>query len=878
MPASLLGRDRELGEVRRLLAAGTPAAVVVGLPGAGKTSILTAVAGDRRLVITATCAPGDQQIPFGLLADLISSARGPADLLDRVAASHPPDPLRLRLDVLSWLESIGPALLIVDDAQWGDDSSLSVIGYLARRLSGLDVAILAAARDGELPEHLTRIPAVRLSPLGEPDANRLLREAGLTLDRATSAKVLETAAGNPLALLELGRAAAAGDTLPSSVELAFAQRLAALPAPTRETLLLAAAGDGDLRVLSRIEEPDVLLARLAPAEIAGLVSVAGRTVSFRHPLARAAAHSIATTEERTRAHRRLAAALVDDPERRVRHLAEATIVADEEVAAALEEIAARAYQRGANTEAAGAYVKAAELSPDCTDRERRSLQAVVTASAGGLFAWAIELARPLRDRADDPSTRALASHTMAYAMAQTSRQHEARRALREALEQLLNHDKHWGWASLTTLAVLTFRSGSGVHELREWLDRYERAGHRADTYPEITVACRAWVRALVDPLARPADIVELVRTAPVPDFPASMTAEHEMMLGAAAWILDESGAALARLGRSIDLRRADAPAKTVNSLMTIAQVHIDVGDYDAGDQAGRMLTEIAAAGRHPYAVEHGLELRARVAALRGQAGAAREMADRILRDLEIGEFASVERNLQVTRSYLAFAERDAQGAWEALRSLFDERGEPVHTHISYRELAHYVSTGVRAGLLDELRPVVALAADRLSTASPRLRLQLARSRALLAGDEAEPFHRFATTAAGAAQWPFELSRAHLEYGGWLRRRQRPTDARTELQAALAGFERLDARPWAELAATELRAAGGATAAPQPSAWTELTGQEREVVRLAAAGMTNREIGASLFLSPRTVSTHLYNAFPKLGVTARSQLRDRIAGL
>ncbi|MEU8665175.1 helix-turn-helix transcriptional regulator, partial [Actinoplanes philippinensis] len=189
----------------------------------------------------------------------------------------------------------------------------------------------------------------------------------------------------------------------------------------------------------------------------------------------------------------------------------------------------------------------------------------------------------------------------------------------------------------------------------------------------------------------------------------------------------------------------------------------------------------------------------------------------------------------------------------------------------------YVVTGVRAGVGEELRPVVDLAEKRLAHAGLRLRLQLARARALLAGDDAEPSHRAATADPAASEWPFELACARLEYGAWLRRRQRPRDARGELQAAFTEFVRMGARPWADFAATELRAAGVAAAGPERSAWANLTGQEREVVRLAAAGMTNREIGASLFLSARTVSTHLYKAYPKLGVTSRTQLRDLVPG-
>jgi DNA-binding CsgD family transcriptional regulator len=208
-----------------------------------------------------------------------------------------------------------------------------------------------------------------------------------------------------------------------------------------------------------------------------------------------------------------------------------------------------------------------------------------------------------------------------------------------------------------------------------------------------------------------------------------------------------------------------------------------------------------------------------------------------------------------------------------MRWLFRDDGEPRHTHVSYQELGHYVATAVRAGAASDVEPVLALATERLAGSGKRLRLELARARALVAGDDAEPLHREAVSDPEAARWPFELANAQLEYGGWLRRRHRQGEARTQLRQALDVFERLGTPVWVETARAELRAAGVATPAPEPSAWAGLTGQERQVVRLAANGLTNPEIAASLYLSPKTVSTHLYKAFPKLGVTSRAQLRD-----
>ncbi|WP_436535221.1 AAA family ATPase [Actinoplanes sp. HUAS TT8] len=869
----LIGRDDTLRQVSDLLHGPAPAVLLTGIPGAGKTAVLTAVQRQARRVLKATGALSDRHLPYAALADLITDDQ----LLDSIAG-NPPHPLRLRLDVLAWLESeaeSGPLLITLDDAQWCDETSLSVLGFVARRLSGTNVSFLAACRDSEIPAALAGLPAVPLPPLDEHDATRLLKDAGVDLTGSALPKVLDRAAGNPLALLELGRAAAA-DTEPTTVELAFAARFRALPAGTREALLLVAAGDGDLRTVGRVTSPGALLRRLAPAESAGLLTITGRVARFQHPLARSAAYQLGTTEERVRAHRRLAAAHEDDPDRRVWHLAEATVVADESVAAALVEVAERAERRGAYAEATRSLIRAAELSPAPADREHRTLNAAWTASAGGFFEWILQLAGPLRDGSEDRSTRAVAAQMLAYGNSQTSRQQSAWGLLLDALGLLLDEQPSWGWSSLTTLAVLAYRRGADGPVVQQWLDRYDEVlAGRGEPVPPRILACRAWIRMAITPLAQPADILELIRTVRTPDGPPVEMANLEMMLGAAAWLLDDSRNALTRLSRAADLFRKGGPANMTNTLMTLTQVQLDVGDFDAAEQSSRLLVDLAATVRHAFAGEHGFELGARAAAVRGNVDLARDMCGKGLRTLEAGEYRVLEVTGLVTRAYIAFAERDAQGAWDALRPLFDRDGEPLHPHISYREIAFYVVTAVRAGALEEVRPVVDLAGKRLAGAGPRLRLQLAAARAQLAGDDAEPHHRAATTDPIAARWPFELACARLEYGAWLRRRQRSRDARASLQAASMAFVRMGARPWAEFAAAELRAAGVTAAGPAPSAWADLTGQEREVVRLAAAGLTNREIGASLFLSARTVSTHLYKAYPKLGVTSRSQLRDLI---
>ncbi|WP_275742561.1 LuxR C-terminal-related transcriptional regulator [Nocardioides sp. YIM 152315] len=603
--------------------------------------------------------------------------------------------------------------------------------------------------------------------------------------------------------------------------------------------------------------------------------MAGHVVRFRHPLVRAAATSRASAAARRAAHTQLAAAYDDDPERQARHRAEATVVPDEDVAGALALASELALRRGASAEATRLMVRASELSVDRVSREERVLHAVQIGSVSGSFEWAAETGTRLRLESEDPSIRLRAAHVAAYALAQTDRSGAARRALVEVLEQLKDTDPFWGWSSLTTLAVLSYRAGWDPGEVAEWLEVYERAMDGSESaFPAIVPAARAWIRLQIDPTSRPADVLELVREAPVPDYPAEVTGTHEMLLGAAAWLLDEPAVALERLSRSLEIkRRADQPGEMTQTLIALALVQFAVGDYDAVEQAGRLVQDIAEARNQSYAVVDGYELQARVAGIRGDAERARELCDRVLLEIPAGEALALEVTVRVTMSWLRLAEHDVQGAWREVSWIFHEDGEPRHPHICYRELGTYASAALRAGAVEHLGRVLEVARRRLPDPRPYHRLQLARARALAAGEDAEPWHLEAVHDPDAARWPFELANAQLEYGAWLRRRHRPTDARAQLQPALETFSRLATRVWAELARAELRAAGVATAVAEPSAWAGLTGQERQVVRLAATGMTNPEIAAALYLSPRTVSTHLYHAFPKLGVTARAQLRD-----
>ena len=271
---------------------------------------------------------------------------------------------------------------------------------------------------------------------------------------------------------------------------------------------------------------------------------------------------------------------------------------------------------------------------------------------------------------------------------------------------------------------------------------------------------------------------------------------------------------------------------------------------------------------------------ATVLALRADADGARRHATRALATVDPAEFGLVAARARRALGVAALADGSYLQAFTQLRGLFSEDGTPLHNYASYLGVADLAAAAVRADRRMEGCDVIEHALSRLDgRASARLEQLIARARGILA-DPAEAGAHFGKALADAAgdQWPFERAQLRLDYAEWLRRRRRINDAKPVLTQALGTFRRLGARSWAQRAQAELRACGVAVAgAPgEPDALGELTPQQRQIVRLASQGLTDREIGDRLFLSPRTVSSHLYRSYPKLGVASRHQLRDVIA--
>jgi DNA-binding CsgD family transcriptional regulator len=833
--------------------------VLTGEPGAGRSTLLDLAAdsADRR-VLRVTGSRSEATLPFSGLHQLLRPVLPEVDGLPERQRSavlgavglggsdSPPDRLIIGVGVLALLSELSehePVLVVVDDVRWVDEGSRDVLQFVARRIGDEPLAVLVGARDeSEFPG----FPLVALGPLDPLAAAAVLDAQPSPPSGALRARVLAQAAGNPLALVELARVGCAEDDdilpLTERLERLYAADLDRLPAATREALLLVAADTADLVATGRA-------AALAPAEEAGLVRLTGGRVRFRHPLVRSAIYHAAPLAARERAHRLLADLLAAEPDRRAWHLAAAATGPDDEVAAALEATASRAQRRCGHAAAAQALRRAAELSAEPDDRARRLVLAAGAAVHTGQAQWVEDLATRASTLTDDPVLLATAALRAGQVLTLTSR-HEQSMALlmRAADEPSLTRQ------ALAAAAVSSFYSG----------DEHDRASvrRRSDGDP--------FTAALLDPHENRAELAARIPdlVARAGDDPGALTS-----LGAMAWLLDETALAVRIFDDALHRRRAEGRVPTGLGC-SAAWAYLDHGRWAQARLAASEAVELSANANLSHLTAATIVLEATAVVLTGDTATARELAGRALAMIDPLASRAVGARARWALGMAAVADGDHVTAYEQFRLLFTDDGEPVHHHFSFVALAELTAAAVRTGHEGQAAEILDLAEKCLAhNTSPRTHALLHRSRALLDPDAAEGHFREALGDPRAEQWPFERAQVLLDHGEWLRRRRRITEARPRLTAANEVFRRLGAQPWLDRAQRELRAAGVDSEPAAPDALTELTPQQQQIIRLAARGLTNREIGERLFLSPRTVGSHLYRSFPKLGVTARAQLRD-----
>ena len=912
-PGRIIGREAGLARLRGLVEPVPQASqvlLVTGEAGMGKTVLLADAAGRARpagmRVLSVTGRESESKLAFAglhqLLRPVLSDA---ADLPGRQAqallgalglAADPaaPDPLLTSVAVLTLLSDLSersPVLVVADDAQWLDRSSLDALAFAGSRLDAERVVLLVGARGPAPPPGFDRgFPELHLEPLSMADAGRLLDGQPRPPRGRARAQVLAQAEGNPMALIELAKVVAddpaasrrwAAEPLPPTDRLSavITSRYAALPEQAKAALLLAAVADGpDLAAAaSHGAGPDARA--LAPAEQLGLVKVDRTGLQFSHPLVRSAIYHSTPFAQRAAAHRQLAETLHDQPDRRAWHLAAGALHPDERVASLLEATAAQAQRRGGAAAAALAMERAAELSPDRADRARRLVAAASAAVPTGQADWVQDLATRALAVTADPELRMTARHDAGWALAWSGRRTAALSALISVAEEASHDRPALAWDALGSAATVAYQSGmpASRQAVSRTLGLLERQGPPPSAPGIDANVLRLWIRASADPICSRNQVLPYLRK--IADSPIEEPSLWR--IASAAWLLDESDLAIRLLQDAMQRLRAPGVHGTSGgSLTVLGWAYIDTGRWDEALEVAAEAAGLAEVNRMDIVAASADVITATVLAMRADSGAAREHAARALAAIDPAECGLVAARARRALGVAALADGSYLSAFTQLRGLFSDDGTPLHNYASYLGVADLAAAAVRADRRMKGRDVIEHALGHLSgMASARLEQLIARARGILA-DPAKAgayFNQGLSDPAGE-QWPFERAQLRLDHGEWLRRSRRINDAKPVLTQALETFRRLNARSWAQRAEAELRACGVAsTAAPaERDALSALTPQQRQIVRLASDGLTNRQIGDRLFLSPRTVSSHLYRSYPKLGVAGRNQLRDVIA--
>ncbi|MGF6888192.1 DNA-binding CsgD family transcriptional regulator [Nocardia sp. GAS34] len=811
-------------------------------------------------------------LPIGNLPDIQAAALRAA--IGLASAAMPVDRFQVGLATLSLLAELsasGPVLCLIDDAQWLDQATADALRFAARRLGAEGVVMLFAARTG------FTVPGVRTLhpvPLAEDAARRLLGERWPQLETEVLERILAEAMGNPLALLELPRMApdmprVGPLPLPARLRAGFERRIAELSGPVRTALLVVAAEEtGDLGlVLRTLRELGLTERALARAESSGIVVVDHGAVRFGHPLQRAAAYHSADFTERRAVHAALGTVLSDDPYRRAWHLAAATSGSDETVAAAMETAAEHAQQRAGYSAASTALERAAQLTPEPERRGVRLVQAAEWAAEAGRTDRALRLAQaaerlPLvagyRARLD--ATRAL----IAFYDGALGRAHDLWIVAAVAAAEL---ESDRAAIMLMGAAWAAFNRGD--------LFGVRRARTRLAGLPLPDDQRTRLLEALDGPLSLTTGDLD----AGIAMIRSNVAACRSMGADAPSMLLALGGQAML-IGdvadtREIMFRLAEElrargmigwfPAASV----CLGNAELMLGRLREAEVALNESLRIARDIDQRNGVVHAEVLLALLAAMRGDEHRCRDLAERGLRAAAgqdnfihavVGEWALGLLDLGLGRHETALERL------EGLYRIPDRvRGQWIHL------LGDLIEAAVR--LRRPARAEAAMAEiEQWSSAlgTPFAEAIALRGQAALHGDD-DAFQRALKLQLAEGLW-YDHARTALLYGEWLRRARRRADARGQLRQAAETFDRLGATLWAERARTELRAAGESTSlvtATDPTA--ALTPQELQVVRLAAAGATNKDIAARLFLSPKTVGHHLYRAFPKLGVNSRVEL-------
>ena len=905
---SLCGRSSECASLDDLLSAvrrGESRSLVLrGKAGIGKTALLQYLitSAPDATVVRAVGMESEMELAYASLHQLC----GPLfHLLDRLpepqhealqmvfglkrAAS--PDRFLVGLATLSLFAEAAeerPLMCVVDDAQWLDRASTLTLAFVAGRLLAERVGIVFAGR--EPGEELQALSHLRVDGLRNGDARQLLESAvGFKLDERVRDRIIAEARGNPLALLELPRGLPATQLagglglletqgLTGRIEESFARRVEILPDDTRHLLLIAAAEPlGDPSLLWRAAERLAIgPAAAESAETSGLVAVSARVI-FRHPLVRSAVYRSASVEQRRAVHLALAHATDRDvdPDRRAWHLAAAAAVPDEEVALELESSAGRAHARGGLAAAAAFLQRAVALSEDPTRRAKRALAAAQASIQAGVFDAARELLGIAKSGPIDEFERALIDLLRAQLAFASSRGTEATPLLLTAARRLEPLD--------ASLARETY------------LDAFSAALFGARLNDSVGVP----------------DIAQAARAAPRrADQETSVT---DLLLDALIALSDDFDTAVPVCRRALQTLRGEtiSPQERLRWLWQGCVIALEVWDDESAfmlsEHAVRVAREtgtlselaLALSARSPVLVfcadfSAAASSVAETASVEELTGIRAAPYGALILEAWRGNARDVTELIETTRREVS-ARREGIGIaiTEYARAVlcnglgkYEEAFGAARSSSAYKEvvaenwgLSELIEPATRIGQTD-------LAMDALDRLATKARATgtgwaigiEARSRALLSeGERAESLFREAIDQLARTRVRAELARTRLLFGEWLRRENRRVDAREQLRSALDQFTSIGMEAFAERARRELVATGETLRRRTVETRDDLTSHERQIAELARDGLSNPEIGARLFLSPRTVEWHLQKVFGKLGIHRRRELTDALAG-